>query len=152
MTGELGHTQQHHYELWDTFAEQAIRRFGPSHGEEKALQELLKVRYKSASTQFLGEFEYWNVKAKVTGIAYRKLIRDQIPDEAVAQISIHQEYADDGDWIEARRQAALDEEDFHEAKRRNDDNFSGSNTIGKRKRDEPTMAKTTKKFKCTSKE
>jgi len=152
MTGELGHIRQDGYELWDVFAEQAVRRFGPTHEEEKALREMLKVRYKNDINQFLLEFENWNVKAKVTGIAFRKLIRDQIPDEAVRRMSIHKEYADDRDWIEALCQAVRDEEDFQEGKRVKDNNFLGSNSSGKWKRDEPTTTNITKKPKYTAKE
>ena len=47
MRGELGHTRQEGYELWDNFAEQAIRHFRPTHAEEKAQQEIFKVRYKN---------------------------------------------------------------------------------------------------------
>jgi len=152
MTGELGHIRQEGYKLWDVFAEQAIGRFGTTHEEEKALRAMFKVRYKNDINQFLLEFENWNVKAKVTGIAFRKLIRDQIPDEAVRRMSMHQEYADDRDWIEALRQAVRDEEDFQEGKRLKYNNFSGSNSSGKRKRDEPTTTKITKKPKYTAKE
>jgi len=58
---------------------------------------------------------------------------------------MHQEYADDRDWIEALRQAVRDEEDFHEGKRLKDNNFSWSTSSGQRKRDESTTAKKTKK-------
>jgi len=109
MTGELGHIRQAGYELSDVFAEQAIRRFGPTHEEEKALREMLKVRYNNDINQFLLQFENWNVKAKVGGIAFRKLIRDQILDQAVRRMSMHQEYADDRDWIEALRQVVCDQ-------------------------------------------
>jgi len=44
---------------------------------------MVKVQYKNDINQFLLEFKYWNIKAKVTGIAFRKFIIDQIPDEAV---------------------------------------------------------------------
>ena len=116
MTGELGHIRHEGYELWDVFAEQAIGRLGPTHEEAKALREMLKVRYKNDINQYILEFENWNVKAKVNGIAFRKLIRDQIADEAVGRMSMHQEYADDRDWIEGLRQAVRDEEDFQEGK------------------------------------
>jgi len=43
-TCELGHIRQAGYELLDIFAEQAIRQFGPTHEEEKALREMLTVR------------------------------------------------------------------------------------------------------------
>jgi len=152
MTGELGHIRQEGYELWDLFAQQAIPRFGPKHEEEKPLQEMLKVRYKNDINQLLLEFENWDVKAKVTGIAFRKVIRDQIANEAVRRMSMHEEYADDRDWIEALHPADRDEEDFQEGKRLKDNNFSGSNSSGKRKRDQPIATKTTKKPKYTAKE
>jgi len=65
---------------------------------------------------------------------------------------MHQEYTYDSDWIEALRQAVYNEEDFQEGKRVKDNNFSGSNSSGKRKRDQPTMAKRTKKPLYTTKE
>jgi len=111
-----------------------------------------KVRYKNDINQFLLVLENWNIKVKVTGIAFRKLIRDQIPDEAVRRMSMHQEYADDRDRMEGLRQAVRDEEDFQEGKRLKDNNLSGSNSSGKRKRDEPTTTKITKKPKYTTKE
>jgi len=45
-----------------------------------------------------------------------------------------------------------DEEDFQEGIKLLDGNFSGSNSSGKRKCDEPTTAKKTKKSKYTAKE
>jgi len=67
-------------------------------------------------------------------------------------MSIHQEYVDDRDWIEALRQAVCDEEDFQEGKKLKDNNFPRSSSSGKRKREEPITAKTTKKPKGTAKE
>ena len=83
MTGEPGFTRQEGYELWAIVAEQVVRRFGPTHEEVKALREIMKVWYKGDIDQFLLEIENWNVKARVTGVAFRKMIDDQIPDEAV---------------------------------------------------------------------
>jgi len=40
MTGELGHIRHEASELWDVFAEQAVRRFSPTQDEEKALREM----------------------------------------------------------------------------------------------------------------
>jgi len=44
MTDELCHIRQDGYQLWDVFAEQAVPRFGPTHEEQKALQEMFKIR------------------------------------------------------------------------------------------------------------
>ena len=65
MTGELGFTRQKGYELWAIFDVQVVRRFGPTHEEVKALQEMMKVRYEGDIDQFLLEIENWNVKARV---------------------------------------------------------------------------------------
>jgi len=75
MTGKIGHLRQGGFELWDVFFKQTITRFGPTH-DEKALRKMLKVRYKHDINQFHLEFDNWNVEAEVTGIAFRKLIRD----------------------------------------------------------------------------
>ena len=83
MTGELGHIPQDGYQLWDVFAEEVIGRFGPPHEEANGLREMLKVRYKDDINQFLRELENWNVKGKVTGITFRKLIRDPLPEQAL---------------------------------------------------------------------
>jgi len=108
ITGELGHTRQEGYELWDLFAEQGISHLGPTHDGEKVIQEMLKVRYKNGINHFLQQFKNWNVKAEVTGMVFQKLSRDQLPDEALGQMLMHEEYADDRDWIEALRQAVCD--------------------------------------------
>jgi len=65
---------------------------------------------------------------------------------------MHQESAENRDWIEVPRQAVRDEEDFQEGKTVQDYNFSGSNSSGKTKRDEPIMAKATTKPRYTVKE
>jgi len=97
-------------------------------------------------------FDNWNVNANVTEIAIRKFIREQIPDEAVQRMSMHQEYVDDRDWIEALRPAVRDEEDFLEGTTPQYNSFSGSHSSGNRKRNEPTTAKITKNWKYTTKE
>jgi len=67
-------------------------------------------------------------------------------------MSTHEEYPDKLDWIEALRQSVRDEEDFQEGNKLKDNNISGSNSSGKRKRDEPITTKTMKKSKYTAKE
>ena len=72
MTGERGFLRQEGNELWALFAEQVVRRFGPTHEEVKALREMIKVRYKGDMDQFLLEIENWNVKARVIGVTLEK--------------------------------------------------------------------------------
>ena len=76
MTGELGFTRQEGHVLWAIFAEQVVRRFGPNHEEVNALREMMKVKYKGEIDQFLLEIKNRKVKARVTGVAFRKMIDD----------------------------------------------------------------------------
>ena len=91
--------------MWAIFAEQVVRCFGPTHEEVKALREMTKVRYKGDIDQFLLEIENWNVKARVTGVAFRKMIDEQIPEEGVRRISMMDPIADHREWLEALRRA-----------------------------------------------
>jgi len=79
MTGEIGYTRQEGYEFWHVFAEQAQRRFGPTHEAEKSLREMGSVKYPSDVAKFLMEMENLNIHARVTGIAWRKMIEDELP-------------------------------------------------------------------------
>ena len=117
MTGELGFTRQEGYQLCAIFAEQVVRRFGPTHEEVKVLQERMKVRYKGDIDQFLLEIEKWNFKARVTGIAFRKNIDDQIPEEAVRRMSMMDPIADDRESVEEVRTESKAEEDFVEGRK-----------------------------------
>jgi len=40
MTREIGYTRQEGYDFCHVFAEQALRRFGPTHEAEKSLGEM----------------------------------------------------------------------------------------------------------------
>ena len=49
---------------------------------------MMKVKYKGDIDQFLLEIDNWNVKVKVTWVGLRKMIEDQIPEEAVRRMSM----------------------------------------------------------------
>ena len=105
MTGELGYTEQEGYKLWDIFTKQMIRRFGSTNEEEKALRQKMKVKYKGDIDQFLLEINNWNVGVEVTGVILRKMIEDQIPEEAVRRFSMIDPIPDEREWLEAVRPA-----------------------------------------------
>jgi len=115
MTGDLDYTKQAGYEFWQVFTEQALRRCGPTHEAENALQEMGFVKYSGDIAQFLREMENLNINARVTGIASRKVIEDAIPENARRQLS-NREYVDNGEWLEAVRTVTRAEEDFQERK------------------------------------
>jgi len=96
MTGEIGYTRQEGSEFWHVFAEQVLRCFGPTHEAEKSLREMGLGKYHGDVAKFLMEMENLNIHARVTGIAWRKMIEDQLPIEALRRLS-HREYVDNGD-------------------------------------------------------
>jgi len=135
------------------FAEQVLRRFGPSHEAEKSLREMGLVKYHGDVAKFLMEMENLNIHARVTGIAWRKMIEDQLPIEALRRLS-HREYVDDGEWLEAVRTVTRAEEDFKERKDLRGGGPSGTTRGDKRKFEDskPTVAAKRVKKQYTAKE
>ena len=87
MTGELGYTKQDVYDRWEIFKEAVIGRFGPTNEEVKPLRELDQIRYKGDIAEFLQQIESKNNRAGVKGIAFRKIVEDQVPAEAIRRRS-----------------------------------------------------------------
>jgi len=83
MTGEIGYTEQEVYEFWHVFAEQVLRRFGHTHEAEKSPREMGSVKYRCDVAQSLKEMENLNIHARVTGIAWRKMMEDELTVEAL---------------------------------------------------------------------
>jgi len=115
MTGGIGYTRPEGYVFWHVCAEQAMRRFGPTHEAEKSLRDMRSVKYRGYVAKFFMEMENLNIHARVTGIAWRKMIEDEPLLEALRRLS-HRENVDDGEWLEAVRTVTRAEEDFKERK------------------------------------
>jgi len=96
MTGELGYTRQARYEHSHIVAEQAVRRFGPTHEADKFLTQMGFLKYHRDIAKFLAEMENLNIHARVTRIVWRKMIEDQIPEDALRRLSLR-EYIEDGE-------------------------------------------------------
>ena len=61
------------------------------------------------------EMENLNIHARVIGIAWRKMIEEELPVKALRRLS-HREYVDDGKWLEAVRTVTRAEEDLKQRK------------------------------------
>ena len=77
----------------------------------------MKVRYKGDIDQFLLEIDNCNVKVKVTRVVLRKMIEDQIPEEAVRRLSMIDSIPGEREWLEAVRTAVRKEEYFQEGRK-----------------------------------
>ena len=131
MTGELGYTKQEGYDQWKMFKNQGIQRFGPTHEDVKATRELYQIRYKGEIDEFLQQIESKNNRAKVTGIALRKIGEDQVPEEAIRLMSMQQEYIDEREWLEALGKAVKDEEYLLERRKLKGNSFD---TVGQKRK------------------
>ena len=146
MSREIGYTRQEGYEFWHVFAEQGLRRFGPTHEAEKSLREKGSVKYRGDVAKFLMEMENLNIHARVTGIARRKMIEDELPVEALRQLS-HSEYVDDGEWLEAVRTVTRADQDFKERRDLRGGGPSGATRGEKRKFEDSKPTVTAKRVK-----
>jgi len=153
MTGEIGYTRQEGYEFWHIFAEQALQRFGPTHEAEKSRREMGSVKYRDDVAKFLMEMENLNINARVPGIAWRKMIEEELPVEALRWLS-HREYVDDGECLKAVRTVTRAEEDFKERKDLRGGGPSGATRGEKRKFEDskPTVTAKGVKRQYTAKE
>ena len=149
MTGELGYTRQEGYDRWEIFKEQVIRGFGPTHEDVKALQELYQISYKGVIDEFLQQIQSNNNRAKVTGLAFRKIVDDQVPEEAIRRMSMQQEYIDDREWLRALRKAVKDEEDLKERRKLKANSFG---TVAQKRKAPEQATAMVKKPKYTAKE
>jgi len=90
------------------------------------------VQYRADVAKFLPEMENLSIHARVTRLAWRKMIEDELPVEALRRLS-HREYVDDGEWWEAVRTVTRAEEDFKERKDLGGGGPSGATQGEKRK-------------------
>jgi len=146
MMGEIGYTRQEGYEFWHDVAEQVLRRFGPTQEADKSLQEMGLVKYRGDIAKFLMEMENLNIHARVTGIAWRKMIEDELPVAALRRLS-HREYVEDGEWLEAVRTVTRAEEDFKERKDLRGGSPSGATRGEKRKLEDSKPTAPAKRIK-----
>ena len=83
------------------------------------------------------------------GIALRKIVEDQVPEEAIRRMSMEQEYIDDREWLEALRKAVKDEEDLQEKRKLKGNSFG---TVAQKRKAPEQATATAKKPKYTAKE
>ena len=103
------------------------------------------LKYRGDVAKFLIEMENLNIHARVTGIAWRKMIEDH-PVEALRRLS-YREYVDDGEWLEAVRTITRAEEDFKERKDVREGGPSGETQGEKRKFQDSKPTVTAKRVK-----
>jgi len=72
-------------------------------------------KYRGDVAKFLMAMENLNIYARVTVTAWRTMIENEVPVEALRRVS-HREYVYDGEWLEAVRTVTRAEADFKKRK------------------------------------
>jgi len=111
------------------------------------------VKYDGDIAKFLLAMESLNIHSRVTTLAWRKMIGDQIPEDGQRRLSLG-EYMDDEEWLDAVRTVTKAEEDFRERKGLRGGGPSGATHGQKRKFEDskPTVAVNRVKKQNTAKE
>ena len=104
------------------------------------------VKYHSDIAKFLLAMESLKIHARVTPLAGRKMIGDQIPEDAQRRLSLG-EYMDHKEWLDAVRTVTKAEEDFRERKGLRDGGPSGATNGQKRKFDDSKLTVAVKRVK-----
>ena len=104
-----------------------------------------KIKYTENIDKFMLEFENHNTYVGLSGVAMRQIAGRTMPREAMRRLSTL-EYLLDSDWMAALRECAPREKMFVEEQSWRQDH-SGSDTDGKRKREDKAVTKPRKQKK-----
>jgi len=97
------------------FAEQPQGRFGPTYEAAKSRTHMGFVKYHRDIGKSVPEMAYHNIHARVTGIACRKIIKDEIPEAPLRRLALR-ENINNGEWLDTVRTVTRPGDDFRERK------------------------------------
>ena len=104
------------------------------------------VKYQGDIAKFLLEMENLNIHTKMTGVAWRKMIEDQLPEQALFRMSMH-DHDDEAKWVAEIRRVTRMDEDFKEWKSLRGGGFSNPPRSEKRKAEDTRSSVSAKKAK-----
>ena len=81
MGGLGGYTQDPSYSTWERFRQAIIERYIGIEEERRALEEMDKIIYKGKIYTYLLLLENLNIKAGLTGIAWRVKVESKLPQD-----------------------------------------------------------------------
>ena len=111
-----GFTRDPDYSTWERFRQEIIKRYIGIEEERRALEEMDKITYKGKIDTYLLLLENLNIKAGLSGIAWRVRVESKLPDEILRRLSYYKFDSDD-EWMETLRRAGREEEELLERKR-----------------------------------
>jgi len=134
MGGLGGYTQDPSYSTWERFRQEIIKRYIGIEEERRALEEMDKIIYKDRIDTYLLLLENLNIKADLTGIAWRVKVENKLPQDILRRLS-HFKFNDDDHWIETMREVGRQEEELLERGKLSKSISTPHNPALKRKRE-----------------
>jgi len=106
-----GFTQDPSYSICERFWQEIIKRYMGMEEERRALEEMDKIIYMGRIDTYLLLHENLNIKAGLTGIAWRIKVESKIPQAILRRLSLFK-VNDDDHWIETLRKVGRQEEEL----------------------------------------
>ncbi|KAG0122977.1 hypothetical protein HOY82DRAFT_619747 [Tuber indicum] len=144
MTGEMGYPPQLEFQHWDNFRAKIISRFSPLAQDRQALRTMKKIEYLGDVQKDITELQDLNIKARVTGVAWREMVERTLPEHALRGVE-NKEYDRDEDWTQEVIRATMVEERFKINESYNRE--KPTSILGKRKQSDDTTPRAPKKRK-----
>jgi hypothetical protein len=76
-----------HEQAWSVYRSAIYSRFHNQFQQEKAYKEIMEVKYKGSIQDMITEYDTLNVKAGITGVAYRTMLMKELPPQIFKQLS-----------------------------------------------------------------
>jgi len=140
MSGALGYTKEIGYERWFMFEQKVTERFAPTHEAERTHKLMKLERYQGDIRQFLLRMENHNIKVDLQGVAWRDMLKAQMPEAGLLRLSF-ETYPNDELWLAGFKNAMIQHENHEEDKRLRQGKGESSGTSIGRKTEDRTSTK-----------
>jgi len=143
MGGSGGYTHSPSYSTWERFRQEIIKPYIGIEEERRALEEMDQIIYKGRIDTYLLLLENLNIKAGLTGIAWRVKVESKLPQNMLRRLS-HFKFNDDDHCIETLREVGRQEEELLKRAKLSKSISTLHNPAPKRKREESEKGFNTK--------
>jgi len=115
MSGALGYTKEIGKERWFMFEQKVTERFAPPQEAERTHKLMKLEKYHGDIRQFLLRIENHNIKIGLQGVAWRDMLKAQMPEVGLLTLSL-ETYPNDELWLPGFKNAMIQHENHEEDK------------------------------------
>jgi len=115
MSEALGFKKEISYERWFMFEQRVTEVFAPTHETERTHKLMKLERYHGDIQQFLLRMENHNIKLRLQWVAWRDMLKAQMPKAGLLRISF-KTYLNDELWLDGFKNVMIQHEKHEEDK------------------------------------